>query len=101
MTDKDHADFAAQLYSSYAQARHLKLLSSVVGEEGLTESDRALLRFGEHMEGEFLHQGDQRRDLEETFATGWRLLAQLPDESLVRLSDAQIQEHIAPLRHAE
>lgn len=101
MTDKDHAAFAAQLYSSYAQSRHLKLLSSVVGEEGLSQSDRALLRFGESMENEFLHQGSQRRDLEETFAVGWRLLAQLPDESLVRLSDAQIKEHIVPVRHGE
>jgi len=101
MTHKDHAAFAAQLYSSYAQARHLKLLSSVVGEEGLSESDRALLRFGEQLENEFLHQGDQRRDLEETFAVGWRLLAELPNESLVRLSDAQIEENIMLIRHGE
>jgi V/A-type H+-transporting ATPase subunit B len=100
MTDADHPALAVQLYSSYAQARHLKLLSNVVGEEGLAESDRALLRFGEHMDNEFLHQGDQRRSLEETFEAGWRLLARLPDEALVRLSDAQIQDHVAPRRHA-
>ena len=101
MTDKDHADFAAQLYSCYAQAHRLRLLSSVVGEEGLSQSDRALLRFGEKMENEFIHQGEQRRNLEETFAIGWRLLAELPNDALVRLSDTQIDEHLTVLRDGE
>ena len=59
-----------------------------------------LLRFGQQMDREFIHQGDERRTLEQTFDIGWRLLASLPDESLVRLSDAQIGEHIAPRRDA-
>jgi len=100
-TNKDHAAFASQLYSSYAQARHLKLLSSVVGEEGLSDLDRALLRFGDAMEADFLHQGDIRRDLDETFSIGWRLLSQLPNETLVRLSDTQIKENIEPQRHGD
>jgi V/A-type H+-transporting ATPase subunit B len=98
-TAADHPALASQLYAAYAHARHLKLLSNVVGEEGLSESDRALLRFGEQMENDFLQQGDQRRTLEETFDVGWRLLAHLPDEILVRLSDSQIAEHVAPRRH--
>ena len=99
MTGADHPALASQLYSSYAQARHLKLLSSVVGEEGLAESDRALLRFGERMEQEFLDQGDARRSLADTSAIGWRLLAELPDEALVRLSDAQIAERLSEYRN--
>ena len=98
MTHADHPAFAQQLYSSYAQAHQLHLLSSVVGEEGLSATDRRLLRFGERMNREFIHQADQRRTLEETFDIGWRLLSSLPDESLVRLSDSQIGEHIAPRR---
>ncbi len=99
MTSADHPALAAQLYSSYAQAQRLKLLSSVVGEEGLSASDRDLLAFLERMESEFLDQGDERRTLEETFDIAWRLLAQLPDESLVRLADRQIAEHIVAHRH--
>ncbi len=99
MTYADHPALANQLYSSYAQSHRLKLLSSVVGEEGLTETDRQLLRFGERMDEEFIHQGERRRSLEETFDISWRLLAGLPDESLVRLSDAQISANIEPQRH--
>jgi V/A-type H+-transporting ATPase subunit B len=100
MTHVDHPAFAQQLYSSYAQAHQLRLLSSVVGEEGLSATDRRLLRFGERMDREFIHQADQRRTLEETFDIGWSLLSSLPDETLVRLSDSQIGEHIAPRRDA-
>lgn len=99
-THVDHPAFAQQLYSSYAQAHHLRLLSSVVGEEGLSGADRRLLRFGEHMDLEFIHQADHRRPLEETFDIGWSLLSSLPEETLVRLSDSQICEHIAPRRDA-
>jgi len=98
MTHADHPAFAQQLYSSYAQAHQLRLLSSVVGEEGLTANDRRLLRFGERMDREFIHQSDDRRSLEETFDIGWSLLSSLPDETLVRLSDSQIGEHISPHR---
>lgn len=101
MTDADHPALASQLYSSYAQAQHLKLLSSVVGEEGLSASDRALLQFGQRMEDEFLNQGDSRRTLQETFAAGWRLLATLPDQVLVRLSDEQLERQVAIHRRGE
>ncbi len=97
-TDADHPAIASQLYSAYAQANRLRLLSSVVGEEGLTDADKALLRFGERMERDFLGQGEHRRTLEESMAIGWELLSSLPDELLVRLSDAQISRHVAPLR---
>ncbi len=99
MTHADHHAFAQQLYSSYAHAQHLRLLSSVVGEEGLTPVDRQVLRFGDKMDSEFVRQDDQRRSLEETFRIGWGLLAELPDETLVRLSDRQIENHLGPLRH--
>ncbi len=99
MTDVDHPAFAQQLYSSYAQAHRLRLLSSVVGEEGLSAADRQLLRFGERMDDVFIRQDDRRRTLEETFDLGWMLLAELPDETLVRLSDTQIDDHIKLHRH--
>lgn len=99
MTHVDHPAFAQQLYSSYAQAHHLRLLASVVGEEGLSAADRQLLRFGDRMDDVFIRQDDHRRTLEETFDIGWMLLSELPDETLVRLSDTQIEDHIKPRRH--
>ena len=35
------------------------------------------------------------RTLEESMAVGWKLLARLPAGELTRLSDAQIEEHLA------
>jgi V/A-type H+-transporting ATPase subunit B len=101
MTDEDHPTIARQLYAAYAQASRLRLLSSVVGEEGLSDADRLLLRFGEHMDKEFIHQGDERRTLEQSMDIGWKLLARLPDEALLRLSDEQIERHIRPRRQGD
>ncbi len=98
LTDPDHAALAAQLYASHAQAQRLKLLSSVVGEEGLSASDRALLDFDARLERDFLDQGERRRSLEQTLEIGCRLLASLPDEFLVRLSDEQIAARLGPWR---
>jgi V/A-type H+-transporting ATPase subunit B len=74
------------------------VLASVVGSEGLTEIDRLYLRLGDGFEGEFANQGGQRRTLEQSMEIGWRLLALLPRSELHRVSDAQIQTHIEPLR---
>lgn len=100
LTDPDHPAIASQLYSAYAHAHRLRLLSSVLGEEGLSEGDKSLLRFGERMEVEFVGQGAVRRSLENTMDLGWQLLSGLPDELLVRLSDAQIAGRIQPRRGA-
>ncbi|KAA3623361.1 MAG: V-type ATP synthase subunit B [Proteobacteria bacterium] len=98
LTHADHPALASQMYSAYAQSTRLRLLSSVVGEEGLSAADRALLRFGENMEARFIGQGGVRRSLEQTMELGWELLSEIPDELLVRLSDAQMAQHIAPRR---
>ena len=100
LTDRDHPAFAQQLYAVYAQARRIRLLSSVVGEEGLSEADRKILHCGDEMDTQLIQQQDARRDLEETMSIGWSLLAQLPDEALSRLSDEQIERNIRPLRDA-
>lgn len=98
LTDPDHPAIASQLYSAYAQAHRLRLLSNVVGEEGLSENERALLSFGERLELEFIDQGGTRRTLEHTLDLGWQLLSSLPDELLLRLNDTQIERHIRPRR---
>jgi V/A-type H+/Na+-transporting ATPase subunit B len=99
-THADHPDLANQLYAAYARATQVRVLASVVGSEGLTEVDRLYLRFGEGFEGEFIQQGGERRTLEQSMEIGWRLLAGLPNAELHRLSDAQITQHIEPLREA-
>ncbi len=100
LTDVDHPALAQQLYAVYAQAHRIRLLSSVVGEEGLSEIDRKILQCGQEMDARFIQQQNERRDLSETMAIGWQLLSTLPDEALSRLSDAQILRHIVALRNA-
>ncbi|BCO30529.1 V-type ATP synthase subunit B [Thiohalobacter sp. COW1] len=94
-THEDHPDLANQLYAAYARAVQVRVLANVVGEDGLTETDRYYLRFGEQFEREFVAQA-ARRSLEASMEIGWRLLAALPAAELHRLNDAQIAKYIEP-----
>jgi V/A-type H+-transporting ATPase subunit B len=94
-TDADHPALASQLYAAYARAVQARVLASVVGDEGLAETDRRYLAFGDAFERELVDQ-QSTRTLEQTMAIGWALLASLPVAELARLSDAQIARHIAP-----
>ncbi len=93
MTHPDHAALAAQLYAAYAQAQQTRILASVVGEEGLSETDRTYLAFGERFERQVVAQSD-RRSFEQSMAVGWDALRGLPANELTRLSDDQIKHHL-------
>jgi V/A-type H+-transporting ATPase subunit B len=93
MTHVDHAALAAQLYAAYAQAQQTRILASVVGEDGLSETDRTYLAFGDRFEQDVVAQAD-RRDIEQSLDAGWRALRGLPRNELNRLSDAQIRNHL-------
>jgi V/A-type H+-transporting ATPase subunit B len=92
-TDPDHPALAHQLFAAYARAARVRVLASVMGEEGLSAADRDYLRFGDEFEASFVSQ-EEPRTLEESMAIGWRLLALLPREELSRLSDEQIARYI-------
>ena len=68
------------------------MLASVVGDEGLADTDRRYLRFGTAFEQTLVSQSEART-LEQSMAIGWELLAELPSSELTRLSDAQIAAH--------
>jgi V/A-type H+-transporting ATPase subunit B len=92
-TGPDHPALASQLYAAYARAVQTRVLASVVGEEGLPETDKSYLAFGTVFEQQLLRQ-DAPRTLEESMALGWRTLRGLPRSELHRLSDAQIARHL-------
>ncbi len=92
-THPDHPALASQLYAAYARAAQARVLASVVGEEGLAETDRKYLRFGTAFEQTLASQ-TEARTLEQSMALGWTLLAGLPKTELTRLSDTQIAAHI-------
>jgi V/A-type H+-transporting ATPase subunit B len=92
-TDADHPALASQLFAAYANARRVRVLASVMGEEGLSDTDRDYLEFGKRFEEQLINQPGSRT-LEESMEIGWEILALLPDSELLRLSNEQITEHI-------
>jgi V/A-type H+-transporting ATPase subunit B len=92
-THPDHPALASQLYAAYSRAVQSRVLASVVGEEGLAETDRQYLAFGAAFESRLIHQTGPRT-LEQSMDEGWRLLAALPVSELTRLSDKQIAAHL-------
>jgi V/A-type H+-transporting ATPase subunit B len=70
------------------------VLASVVGEDGLSASDREYLTFGDRFERGVINQA-QHRSLAQSLDAGWDALRGLPRTELHRLSDAQIRAHLA------
>jgi V/A-type H+-transporting ATPase subunit B len=92
-THPDHPALSSQLYAAYARAVQARVLASVVGEEGLAETDRQYLAFGDAFERDLVSQ-TAARTLEQSMDVGWRLLAGLPRSELTRLTDAQIAAYL-------
>ncbi len=92
-TDRDHPALAHQLFAAYARALRVRVLASVMGEQGLPESDRRFLAFGDRFERQFVHQA-HARTLEDSLEAGWAVLRGLPHGELTRLSNAQIGRHL-------
>jgi V/A-type H+-transporting ATPase subunit B len=95
-TAPEHREWADQLYAVYARGRDARLMAAIVGEAGLPPADRRALQFAERFETEFIEQGAERRTIADTFAHGWRLLAALPREDLLRLSDTTWAAKLGP-----
>ena len=51
---------------------------AIIGEAALSERDRSYLRFAHVFEHGFVHQGGQRRSIEETLELAWELFAGYP-----------------------
>jgi V/A-type H+-transporting ATPase subunit B len=93
-TDADHPGLASQLYAAYARAGQARVLASVVGEDGLSETDRRYLAFGSAFEQTLISQ-PRARTFEESMQVGWELLRGVPVAELSRLSDEQIARHLS------
>ncbi len=97
-TREDHRAVSNQLYAAYAEGRSLRGLVAIVGEEALTERDRAYLKFAKAFEEQFIAQGKKEdRKIEETLNLGWKLLQSLPRSELIRIEDAVIDKYAAQL----
>lgn len=85
-TRADHADVAAQLDASVAQARQISDLAELVGPDALTTTDRMYLAFLDVFRQEFVSQRpDESVDIDDAFARAWRALSTLPRRELTML----------------
>ncbi len=98
-TREDHSKVISQIYAAYAEGRGLRDLVAVVGEEALTERDRAYLRLADEFEKKFVQQGkDEDRSIEETLDLAWELLTILPREELKRVPEDLIEKYLPKIK---
>ena len=92
-TRADHQDMANQLFSCYAYVQDVKALTSVIGEDELSPTDKQYLQFGKIFEEYFLNQGEStNRSITETLDLGWDLLSILPKSALDRLDNQLLDQ---------
>jgi V/A-type H+-transporting ATPase subunit B len=92
-TRDDHRAVADQLYALYAHGRDIRRLAAIVGEDGLSDSDKRFLKLAQDFEQEFVNQGNQNRSIEETLDFGWKFLRYLPKERLTRVKPELIERY--------
>ena len=93
-TREDHRGLADQLYAFYAEGRDLRRLVSIIGEEALSERDRAYLVFADTFEDKFLSQAGENRAIETTLGLGWEMLSDFPETELKRLKDEHKKKYL-------
>lgn len=97
-TREDHRPVSNQLYAAYAEGRALRGLVAIVGEEALSERDRAYLKLAKAFEEQFASQGKKEdRSIEDTLNLGWKLLQLLPRSEIIRIEDAVIDKYAKQL----
>ena len=95
MTREDHKDVSSQLFAAYSRVKQVRNLASIIGEEELSEADKRYLKFGEKFEQVYLSQDEyENRSIDQTLDLGWKVLAELPREELLRVSKEYLEKYI-------
>ncbi|GHU06911.1 V-type ATP synthase subunit B [Spirochaetia bacterium] len=98
MTREDHKDVSSQLFAAYSKVKQVRNLASIIGEEELSDADKRYVKFGDIFEQEFLTQSEtENRSIGETLDLGWKILAQLPREDLLRIKREYIEKYLDPI----
>ncbi len=93
-TSPDHPDLANQIFSSYARSIDARALSSVIGEEELSDLDKRYLKFAKSFEENFLNQQKtENRSIADTIKTAWQTVNILPKGELDRIKTQYLEEH--------
>jgi V/A-type H+-transporting ATPase subunit B len=95
MTREDHKDVSSQLFAAYSKVKPVRNLASIIGEEELSDIDKLYLKFGEAFERDFISQDEyEDRSLEQTLGIGWKLLAMLPQDELLRIKKEFLEKYL-------
>jgi V/A-type H+-transporting ATPase subunit B len=98
-TRGDHPAVSNQLFSAYARVQDARALASVIGEEELSDTDKAYLNFGRLFEQHFIAQDfSENRTIDQTLDLGWDLLSLLDKGELDRIDDEMLAKHYDPKR---
>lgn len=96
-TRSDHSDVSNQLFACYAKVMDARALASVIGEDELSDLDKAYIEFGKKFEKYFVSQrSDENRSIDETLDLGWNLLSLLPKSALDRVNEKLLNEKYNP-----
>lgn len=94
-TRDDHNNVFMQSYAAYAEGNYLREISTVIGAEGLSERDKIYLSSADSFEQDFISQGEyERRPVEETLATAWKIFSKLPVEDLKLIRQEFIDRYL-------
>ena len=95
MTREDHKDVSSQLFAAYAKVKQIRNLASIIGEEELSVSDKQYLKFGDKFEQTYLTQNEhENRSIGRTLDLGWKVLAEIPREELLRVKEEFIEKYM-------
>ncbi|MGH2780093.1 MAG: V-type ATP synthase subunit B [Thermoleophilaceae bacterium] len=92
-TREDHRGVADQISAFLGRGRELRNLTSIVGEQALSDDDRAILAFVDDFERRFVGQEAQRRSIIETLDLAWELLAVFPAGELKRIKPELVERY--------
>jgi V/A-type H+-transporting ATPase subunit B len=92
-TREDHRGVADQISAFLGRGRELRRLTSIVGEQALSDDDRRTLGFVDDFERRFVGQGAERRSIEQTLDLAWDLLARYPGTELKRIQAPLVERY--------
>ncbi|UCD02012.1 MAG: V-type ATP synthase subunit B [Promethearchaeota archaeon] len=93
-TRGDHADVSSQLLAAYSSYLEVKDLISIVGEDGLNNDQKNLLKFGTDFEQKFINQkSNETRDFNQTLTIAWETLSHLNKKQLIRIHPSFINKY--------
>lgn len=97
-TREDHADLMNQLFAAYARGGEARELAAILGEDALTEEDKAFAAFSVAFEDKYVRQSEyENRAIKEgSLEPGWELLTMIPIKELKRVRAAYIDKYLKP-----